>query len=188
MRSMIAGAGALMVWMAGPVAGQESEAHPAGPTSAPASRPAETGTDRKAGPTRAELEAQLAETLTDAVLTGTWQLIEGDGLGKPKTDKYTILKAQKFVGDFWLITVRIEYGDKDVTVPLPLRIVWAGDTPVITLSDLNVPGIGTYSARVMIHRNLYSGTWFGVGYGGVLSGTITKREQAAPAEKSRSNE
>lgn len=188
MKSMIAGAVALLVWMAGPVAGQEREALPAVPTSSPASRPAETGTDRKAGPTRAELEAQLAETLTDAVLTGTWQLIEGDGLGKPKADKYTILKAQKLVGDFWLITARIEYGDKDVTVPLPLRIVWAGDTPIITLSDLNVPGIGRYSARVMIHRNLYSGTWFGVGYGGVLSGTIAKRKQAEVAEKSSTDE
>ena len=160
----------------GVVAGEE----PAKPTT---TQPASTNEPSKGKPTRAELERKLAETLTNAVLEGTWQLIEGDKLGEARADKYTIIKAQKLGGDFWVITARIEYADKDVTVPLPLRIVWSGDTPVITVSDFPIPGIGTYSARVMIHRNLYAGTWFGVGYGGVMSGMISRIEPEKSVEK-----
>jgi hypothetical protein len=153
------------------------------PAKPPTTQPASANKPLDGEAARAELERKFAETLTNSVLEGSWQLIEGDKLGEARADKYTIIKAQKLGGDFWVITARIEYADKDVTVPLPLRIVWSGDTPVITVTDFPVPGIGTYSARVMIYRNLYAGTWFGVGYGGVMSGMISRPKPDEPVEK-----
>jgi hypothetical protein len=33
-------------------------------------------------------------------------------------------------------------------VPIPLIVRWAGDTPVITLTDLTIPGVGTFTTRL----------------------------------------
>jgi hypothetical protein len=165
----------IMLAIAGPLWAQPANEVPtsqpaAGAATAPATQPAGTHTI----PDRGQLERELAQTLTNSVFTGSWQLLEGEGLSAPKPEKYTIVSAKKLSGDLWLITARLEFADKDVTVPLPLRIVWAGDTPIITVTDLHVPGIGKYSARVMIYRDLYSGAWFGEGHGGLLSGRISR--------------
>lgn len=127
---------------------------------------------------KAELERQFREMLTGAVFEGTWQMTGEEGLkgraplGEAKPDKYTISSATKLFGDRWLVTARVEYGDKDVTVPVPVRVVWAEDTPIITLNEINMPMLGKYSARVMVYRNFYCGTWFGDCYGGIMSGRI----------------
>ena len=59
-------------------------------------------------------------------------------------------------------------------MPLQLEVKWADDTPVITLTDLELPNLGTYTARVLIYRGQYAGTWSNNRYGGHLFGTITK--------------
>lgn len=130
---------------------------------------------------RAALEKAFAETMTDCVLVGYWQMTGAEGLaGKdkmspPRPEKYTIDGVEKVKGDTWVIRSRIQFEDVDVALPLHLDVIWAGDTPVITVDKIGIPGVGTYSARVMIYGNFYSGTWFGDGYGGVLSGQIVKR-------------
>ncbi len=136
-------------------------------------------------PPRAELEKTLQESLSGATLEGIWQMTGEGGLKgttpltDPKPDKYTISSATKLVDDQWVISARIEFGDKDVTVPVPVRVVWAEDTAVITLNDLTIPLIGTYSARVMIHHGFYSGVWYcnEKNYGGVMQGRIVKEPQ-----------
>jgi hypothetical protein len=59
-------------------------------------------------------------------------------------------------------------------VPLVIPVKWAGDTPVISVTDLSIPGAGTYTARVMIYRDQYAGTWSGVDCGGHLWGRIER--------------
>jgi len=133
-------------------------------------------------PDRSELERRFKESLTGVLLSGTWQMKTEEGhpagktpLTEPRPDRYTIKEVQKLHDDFWMITARIEYGDKDVTLPIAVRVVWAGDTPVITIDDLMMPMLGKYSARVMVYGGYYSGTWFGDCYGGILSGQIVKQ-------------
>lgn len=133
-------------------------------------------------PAREVLETQFEEALTGAVLEGIWQVTGKNGLrsdeplSEPRTERYTIASAKKVDGEHWVIGARIEFGEVDVTVPVPVRVLWAGDTPVITLDDLNVPMIGEYSARVMIHNGFYSGVWYSnaKNYGGILTGRIVK--------------
>ena len=38
--------------------------------------------------------------------------------------------------------------------------------------DLNLPGVGMYAARVMIHGDQYAGTWRGTDHGGEMWGRI----------------
>jgi hypothetical protein len=135
---------------------------------------------------RRKLEAEFKRTLTGAVLSGTWQMTNAEGLqGKapltdPKPDHYAIDKVSKASDDYWIITARIQYADKDVHIPVTVRVVWAEDVPIITLDETALPGLGTYSAHVMIYRSFYSGTWFGTNYGGILSGQITHPTTSAP--------
>ena len=94
-----------------------------------------------------------------------------------KEDKYTIESVTKGPGDLWWFKARIQYGGHDVTVPsLPLKVLWAGDTPVITVDKMPFPGLGTYTARVLIYDNKYVGTWDGANHGGTLFGKIVKAE------------
>jgi len=140
-------------------------------------------------PSREQLEKEFQAELTGATLEGVWQMTGEGGLKgtstltDPKPDKYTITSASKAGGDMWIIQARIEFGDKDVKVPVPVRVVWAEDTAIITLNDLAIPMIGTYSARVMIHHGFYSGVWYcnAKNYGGVMQGRIIKTP--APAAK-----
>ncbi len=104
-------------------------------------------------------------------------------LSPPRTERYTIKSVSKGLDDNWVITARIQYMDKDGTLPIPVRVVWAGDTPIITLDKFNVLGFGRYSARVMIYNGFYAGTWFGTNYGGILSGQIIKTEDEPAIRK-----
>ena len=124
-----------------------------------------------------ELEAKFKTTLTKATLAGRWCSIKDGQLGLEKEDKYTIIGVNKVGGDMWLIHARIQYGKKDVTAPIPVQVKWAGDTPVIIVDDVGVPGSGTYSARVMIYDNTYAGTWTGGDHGGLMNGVITQQKE-----------
>lgn len=125
-------------------------------------------------PERAVLEAKFKETMAGAVFNGRWCLLRDGALGEERQEKYSIEGATKSGGDVWLIYARIQYGEKDVRVPVPVQVKWAGDTPVITLDNVSLPGLGTYSARVLVHDKTYAGTWSAGDHGGMLHGIIEK--------------
>ncbi|HWA97171.1 MAG TPA: hypothetical protein VG713_01700 [Pirellulales bacterium] len=125
-------------------------------------------------PDRATLEKQFEETLSGATLVGTFT-VAGREDNKPlKEEKYTISKVSKVRDDYWMFQARIQYGDHDATLPLTLEVKWAGDTPVITLTDMAVPGFGTFTCRVLIYRDQYCGTWSGGDHGGTMFGRVVR--------------
>src|SRR5262245_47386404 len=127
-----------------------------------------------ARPSRDELIKKLEDDLTNVKLIGRFT-ITGREDREPKAEEYTITSAMKLPdGDLWLLKARIKYGDKDVTMPIPLEIKWAGDTPVITLTNLSIPRLGTFTSRVVIYDNRYAGTWQHGEVGGNLFGKIEK--------------
>ena len=128
---------------------------------------------------QAELEEKLEETLTGSVLVGRFS--SKGRQGEPREERYTIVSAKKFLGERWVITAKIQYGGKGETaaIPIVLPVKWAGDTPVISLTDFSIPGMGTYTARVMIFQDQYAGMWAaGTEQGGLMWGRIER----APAE------
>jgi len=135
---------------------------------------------RKTEDDQLALEQRFIDTLTGAVFSGHSQMVNfEDGTSKPtlqppQPEQYTLSSVKKLQGDKWIIQARIQYAGKDITIPVMVRVVWAGDTPVITLDEMTLPFLGTYSARVMIYRDFYSGTWFGDCYGGVMAGQISR--------------
>ena len=130
---------------------------------------------------------KLETLLTGAKLTGNFT-ITGKDKDFPK-EEYTILSAEKAEeGEFWLLRARIKYGGKDTTVPVPIEILWAGKTPVMTLDNLTLPGLGTFSARVVLHDDKYAGTWQHDKVGGHLFGTISRAKDEKEGEKDASND
>lgn len=132
-----------------------------------------------AGEATAEQIKALETKLTGSKFTGLFT-VAGRDLSKTTTEEYTITSATKVSdGDTWMLKARIKYGGTDSTIPIPLEIKWAGDTPVITMDKITLPGLGTFSARVVIHDDRYAGTWQHDAVGGHLFGTISKGDTPA---------
>jgi hypothetical protein len=136
-------------------------------------------------PEQEKLYKQLEESLTGAALVGQFT-VSGAETIDPKPERYE-LAGVKHVGDGnWMFVARIKYGDHDVTLPITLPIKWAGDTPVITVDKMAFPGLGTYTARVMIYDDHYAGFWSGADHGGNLFGVVERnavKEQPAAGAK-----
>ena len=123
---------------------------------------------------KAKLEKEFSDAMTGSTLVGNFS-VDGKEAQPAKDEKYTIVSVKKVEGDQWLIVARIQYGDHDVTVPVPLEVKWAGDTPVMTLTDLTIPKMGTFTSRVMIYRGRYAGTWQHDKVGGNMWGRLVKQ-------------
>ena len=141
--------------------------------------------DKAAGaqPNQDELEKQFAEKLSGATLVGQFTVSDLND-GKPLAqDRYTMGTVKKLPSGFWSFETRIQYGEHDVKLPLALPVKWAGDTPVITVTNVAFPGLGTYSARVLFYGDSYAGTWSGKTHGGEMWGKIVPKGQEVPELK-----
>ena len=119
-----------------------------------------------------ELHAKFKKLLTGAKLTGQFT-VDGKSLNDLHQESYEIEKVEKQPdGDLWIITTRIKYGKNDLSFPVPLEVKWAGTTPVLTLDNMTIPGLGTFGARVVLHKDKYAGTWQHDDVGGHLFGMI----------------
>lgn len=130
-------------------------------------------TDTDTGvPDQARREDLFRKLMTKVKLTGRFT-IEGGNENALQKDDYVISSVVKLgKGDLWLLTSRIRYGTVDLTVPVPVAVRWAGETPVICLDDVSLPGLGTFSARIVLDRGKYAGTWTHDDKGGHMFGTI----------------
>ena len=125
---------------------------------------------------QAEIEAAFCSSMKGATLKGFFTMRgkhQHKGLAEDSYIIHSIDKVDGIVdGNVWKMEVGIQYGTINVRVPLFVPIEWAGDTPVITIDKMMIPGIGTYSAHVLFRGKHYAGTWDGDGYGGELFGQI----------------
>lgn len=127
-------------------------------------------------------EQKLAAYLSGVKFVGTFT-VSGNAERPPEPESYYILAAEKMEdGDWWKLTARIKYATHDLTVPMALEIKWAGETPVITVDRMLVPGLGTFDARVLIRKGSYAGTWAHDEIGGQLFGRLEKMTAEELAE------
>lgn len=120
----------------------------------------------------AELYAKFTKLLTGAKLKGQFT-VDGRPMNKLTEETYEIEKVEKQPkGDEWIVTARIKYGKYDTVFPVPLEVKWAGKTPVMTLDKMTIPGMGTFGARVVFHKDKYAGTWSHDEVGGHLFGRV----------------
>lgn len=127
-------------------------------------------------------EDAFVEMLSNTTLTGSFTLDDKMG-DAPKPERYEIEGVTKVTGDLWTIMTRIKYGKTDARVPVTLPIVWAGDTPMVSMTDATIPGMGSqFSARVIFYSNRYAGTWQHGAKGGHMFGKFEKTKSPPETE------
>jgi hypothetical protein len=139
--------------------------------------------DKPAEMDRAKLEADFTKQMTNATLVGSFTVVGKDDGKTPKDERYELGTVKKIDGDQWLWVAKIKYGDKNYSIPVPIRLTmkWAGDTPVITMTDFKIPAMGTFTARVLFYGDRYVGTWQHGKVGGHMYGTIEPAKPDKPA-------
>ncbi len=148
--------------------------------------PSATAADQTDTRTQQARFENFSKSLSGATLVGQFS-IEGRER-PPATERYELESVTKLDPEdpdnpFWVFLARIKYGDNDTKIPMTLPVLWAGDTPVISLTNLTIPGMGTFSARVLFDGNRYVGTWQHGEVGGHMWGMIER-----PADTSKNNE
>ena len=118
-------------------------------------------------------EKVFQEQMTNVVMAGFYS--QGDK-AELKEDRYVIERISKLKDDIWKFDARVQYNKKDMKIAINVPVKWAGDTPVISLTNYAVPGFGTFSARVVIYDGAYAGTWGSSKHGGKMFGKLSKAE------------
>jgi len=145
-----------------------------------------------APPDQAALEKEFAEKMTGIVMTGKFTILDQPIDLGPRPDKYTITKVEKKDGNNWLFVARVEYelGTYPIAVKVPVE--WAGTTPVITVTNMEIPlvGKGVFNARVLFDGDRYAGTWSHDKVGGHMFGKLErpKPEDEKKAEDGKKDE
>lgn len=118
-----------------------------------------------------DMERQFSDRMKNVALVGFFT-VDGRGEGPARPDRYEIASVDKIGPDTWRFMARMLHGA--VTLPIVTTMVWAGDTPMITMTDVTIPTLGTFTARVFFHGDRYAGTWQHGHVGGQLWGRIEK--------------
>ena len=126
-------------------------------------------------------EQAFATLLTGADLVGSFT-VDGQ-TGTPKQDRYSITKATKLKGNQWALFARIKYNEVDITVPVAVNVDWAGKTPVLSVTDLKIPGLGSeFGSCILFEGDRYAGTWHHGKVGGHMWGRVERTPEAKPVK------
>jgi len=128
-------------------------------------------------------EKAFSARMSNVTLVGSFT-VDGRTDSPPKAERYEIKSVTKLGGNLWTFVTRVKYGKVDTTVPITVPLEWAGDTPMVSLTDATLPGLGSaFSARVIFHDDRYAGTWQHGKVGGHMFGRIEKTTPNSESEK-----
>jgi len=127
----------------------------------------------------AQREAEFSKSMEKSVLVGTFT-VDGKDDGEPlKAERYEIESVVKASDNLWIFTTRVKYGKLDTKLPITVPMEWAGDTPMVTLTNASLPGLGEgFSARVLFYEDRYAGTWQHGDIGGHMFGKIERTKKS----------
>ncbi len=121
---------------------------------------------------QAAREQAFIDLLSGKTMVGSFS-IDGRDDTSARPERYEIGDVKKLEGGVWTIEARIVYGKVDAKVPVPVKVDWAGETPMIIVDDLSLPLVGSeFAARVLFHGDRYAGTWQHGDVGGHMWGKI----------------
>lgn len=135
--------------------------------------------DPPAPPPMNAAELEFQKSMEGVILEGSYT---ADGKPDLQTDKYTIDSVTKVKDDLWKVAARIQYNGKDVKFAMNIPLKWAGDTPMIHMTNFGVAMMGAFTVRLLIYKDEYAGTWRSSSnpkHGGIMFGRILKQPAAA---------
>jgi hypothetical protein len=127
-----------------------------------------------------EQERQFTDRMKNVTMVGTFTVTgREDRAAEP--DRYEIASVQKVGDDLWRFDAKMDCcGVSGAVIPVVVPMRWVGDTPVIMMTDTNLPGVGTFTVRVFFYGDRYAGTWQHGKVGGHMSGRIERKSPANP--------
>ena len=141
------------------------------------------GVGRAAAPdSLEERERQFVERMQNVVLVGHFT-VAGSDTGNRHPERYEINSITKLDGNRWRFNTRMTYADVDLTLPVVVPIEWAGDTPMISITNFDIPGVGEdFSTRLVFYEDRYAGTWDHGKVGGLMFGEIEPLPESDESE------
>ena len=123
-----------------------------------------------------ELEREFVEDMREVTLVGVFSLA-GREDRTPTADRYDIKSVQKVGDNLWQFNASMSCCGLDgAAIPIVVPMRWSGDTPMIEMTDLALPGVGTFTVRVFFYGDRYAGTWQNPRTGGHMWGRIEKQK------------
>lgn len=125
---------------------------------------------------QAKREEEFKQMMTGARLNGRFSIT---GRDEVRADSYKISSVTKLAGGIWTMNAEIPRKSGPITMPVPVRMEWAGDTAVMKLTDATLPGLGTFTVRILFYKGNdgkghYAGFWWGGDHGGEMFGVVEK--------------
>ena len=125
---------------------------------------------------QAKREEEFKQMMTGARLNGKFSIT---GRDEVRADSYKISSVTKLAGGIWTVNAEIPRKSGPITMPVPVRMEWAGDTAVMKLTDATLPGLGTFTVRILFYKGNdgkghYAGFWWGGDHGGEMFGVVEK--------------
>ncbi|HEV7278952.1 MAG TPA: hypothetical protein VGN57_01965 [Pirellulaceae bacterium] len=127
----------------------------------------------------------FSKMMTNVKLVGSFTVV--GQAAPPKQDGAYVIKSVRKLpeGDYWVFDALVEHEDKEMPLQIPIEVKWSGDTPVITLENLTIPALGTFSARIVLYRDAYAGMWVHGPVKGHMYGVIEKAAAEAQAGEAK---
>ena len=122
-------------------------------------------------------DAAFSESMENCVLVGSFTIDGKESQKPPEAERYEIESVVKASDNLWIFNTRVKYGKLDTKLPISVPMEWAGDTPMVTLTNASLPGLGEgFSARVLFYEDRYAGTWQHGPVGGHMFGKIERKK------------
>ncbi len=125
-----------------------------------------------------EVERQFSERMRNVTMVGIFTTDGRERAADP--DRYDIASVQKVGDNLWRFDAKMDccgVGDRGV-LPIVVPMQFVGDTPMIMMTNTSLPGMGTFTVRVLFYGDRYAGTWQHGAVGGHMSGRIEKAAAA----------
>jgi hypothetical protein len=126
-----------------------------------------------------ELERQFTERMRGVTLVGAFT-VAGREKGTPRADRYDIESVEKVGDNLWRFNASMQCCGVNGAIPIVVPMQFNGDTPMIMMTDTSLPGLGTFTVRVIFYGDRYAGTWQHGAAGGLMSGRIEKQTRKDP--------
>ncbi len=130
---------------------------------------------------RPDLEQRLRASLEGMKMEGKFNVFGPNGMSAPQQDLYMVSKLLRGEGDTWLFEYAMSFNQSQKMVPIPVDVLWAGETPVLTITNQPIEGLtGSFTVRLLIFDGKYAGTWQHGPVGGHMWGVLVKEAASEP--------
>ncbi len=134
------------------------------------------------------MEQEFAKTMSGATLVGFATYVRAGTISRQIDDEYRLGEVIKVDDERW--SFQYSSGERLYKTP-SLQVRWVAETPVIIFSEIKMKGRpGTFSARLLIDDDQYSGTWSDGKSGGHMFGMIVheKPKKGRKAKESKEDD